>query len=174
MLLSSENVTLIIQLICPPIDIGFKRSTPGVIWAMFGAVRRLLAAYRKDGAAALLQLKDGNRGPLAKCRQFCLHGEFRCIIHSWERCPSGLWCRSRKAVSQVTGPWVRIPPSPWRGAGVADQARLESACRLWRPWVRIPPSPLLSPVEPVLKDSSVLAMVFVCYCLLCYNELNRK
>ena len=29
----------------------------------------------------------------------------------------------------------------WRGAGVADQARLESACRLWRPWVRIPPSP---------------------------------
>ncbi len=30
----------------------------------------------------------------------------------------------------------------WRGAGVAYQARLESACRLWRPWVRIPPSPL--------------------------------
>jgi hypothetical protein len=29
-----------------------------------------------------------------------------------------------------------------RGAGVDDQARLESACRLKRPWVRIPPSPL--------------------------------
>ena len=37
--------------------------------------------------------------------------------------------------------WVQIPPSPRRGAGVAYQARLESACRLWRPWVRIPPSP---------------------------------
>ncbi len=24
---------------------------------------------------------------------------------------------------------------------MAYQARLESACRLWRPWVRIPPSP---------------------------------
>ena len=28
-----------------------------------------------------------------------------------------------------------------RGAGVDDQARLESACSLWLPWVRIPPSP---------------------------------
>ena len=59
MLLSSENVTLIIQLICPPIDMGFERSTPGVIWAGFGAVRRLLAEYRKDGAVALAH---GNRG----------------------------------------------------------------------------------------------------------------
>ena len=47
--------------------------------------------------------------------------------------------------------WVAMPRGfeshplrhnlPRRGAGVAYQARLESACRLWRPWVRIPPSP---------------------------------
>gem|GEM_PF-4950467 len=30
-------------------------------------------------------------------------------------------------------PWVRIPPSPWRGAGVDDQARLESAWPVYRP-----------------------------------------
>jgi len=62
MLLSSENVTLIIKLICPPIDMGFERSTPGVIWAGFGAVRRLLAAYRKDVLRLSFSLKDGNRG----------------------------------------------------------------------------------------------------------------
>ncbi len=49
-------------------------------------------------------------------------------------------------------PWVRIPPPPlsggtqtlwqlWRGAGVVDQARLESVCTFLVPWVRIPPSP---------------------------------
>ncbi len=32
--------------------------------------------------------------------------------------------------SPLVGAWVRIPPSPRRGAGVDYQARLESACRL--------------------------------------------
>ncbi len=29
-----------------------------------------------------------------------------------ERCPSGLWSRSRKAVPRKSGAWVQIPPSP--------------------------------------------------------------
>jgi hypothetical protein len=43
-----------------------------------------------------------------------------------------------------------------RGAGVADQARLESACRLWRPWVRIPPSPLLLPFSVAVLEKRML------------------
>ena len=37
---------------------------------------------------------------------------FKVESEATERCPSGLWCRSRKAVSVFSGAWVRIPPSP--------------------------------------------------------------
>ena len=67
---------------------------------------------------------------------------WRCAIMLFrkERWPRGLWRRSRKAVPDCIGTWVQIPPSPplgpaktlvvqeyRRGAGAAEQARLEIA-----------------------------------------------
>ena len=67
-----------------------------------------------------------------------------------EGCPSGLRCRSRKAVSPKRAPWVRIPPLPpyvslvcFSSGGVPYRPIL----RDWKsrvpkaPWVRIPPPP---------------------------------
>ena len=74
-----------------------------------------------------------------------LTGRYLATKMALERCPSGLWCRSRKAVSLLasvgSNPTLsalyaldynisRYSFSMRRGAGVADQARLESACRL--------------------------------------------
>ena len=93
---------------------------------------------------------------------------FMLKFRDWERCPSGLWCCSRKAVSGDSGAWVRIPPSPpdYAEAGtirliINAHKPLTSAIvymhaercwsglsgtpgeRVWllSPWVRIPPSP---------------------------------
>ena len=74
-----------------------------------------------------------------------LTGRYLATKRALERCPSGLWCRSRKAVSLMasvgSNPTLsayyalvysisRYSFSMRRGAGVADQARLESASRL--------------------------------------------
>ena len=74
-----------------------------------------------------------------------LKGRYLAIKMVLERCPSGLWCRSRKAVSLMasvgSNPTLsvfyalaysisRYSFSLRSGAGVAEQARLETACRL--------------------------------------------
>ncbi len=57
----------------------------------------------------------------------------------------GAALEKRWAMSLVgSNPTLSASGCLWRGAGVDDQARLESACRLWRPWVRIPSSPPLT------------------------------
>ena len=58
-----------------------------------------------------------------------------------DRVVDGAALEKRWAISLVGSNPTLSAITIWRGAGVDDQARLESACRLWRPWVRIPPSP---------------------------------
>jgi hypothetical protein len=78
--------------------------------------------------------------------------------------------RSRLMASVGSNPTL----SGGRGAGVVYQARLESACRLWRPWVRIPPSPLALTASPPWGGFvSVSSYVITLALMLTWHEQNN-
>jgi hypothetical protein len=104
--------------------------------------------------------------PFSKLRTVCYNTQWQ----PGERCPSGLWYRSRKAASGFrsagSNPALSASrkllgclfPLLWRGAGVADQARLESVCSRK---VTVGSNPTLSAMLAVISVASIISSAFL-------------